>query len=388
VLFEMPAPDDGQERTVAVLLLDGTSCGKVLAAPQFQQPPAGGTRIRVLHGAAYVVDALARERTTHLFMVPGGLNDPFMEPMTSTEGVTAIVAAFEGGAAYMADGWGRATGRVGAAFGIGGPGVLNMTTALAGARSDRACVLAISGEVPVSWEGRGGFQDATGPELNDTAILAGVCDRSVRVESAAMLDHQLRTLLLHSLARHAPVHLSIPRDPQRTEIAGRWEPLPATAYRSAAMDDNALDRFLGLFDPASGEPPANVVALAGPGVRFADASEDLAAFAERWEVPVATTLGAKGVMPEDNPLALGSFGYGGSRWATGGDPRSVGGGPARTWVRPQPARHAAVEPRDAAQPRARPRRCRPDAHRAAVADGGGAGRRLRSRAPSTHGRRR
>ena len=152
-----------------------------------------------MDGAEYLVRALAAEGVDHLFMVPGGMNDAFMPPMTGTPGVRTVVAAFEGGAAFMADGWSRATGRVGVAFGIGGPGILNMATALASARSDRSTVLAVSGEVPVSWEGRGGFQDATGPGLDDMVVLRTICEMSVRVESASMLDHQLRALLLLSL---------------------------------------------------------------------------------------------------------------------------------------------------------------------------------------------
>ncbi len=269
-----------------------------------------------MNGAEYLVRALASEGVDHLFMVPGGMNDAFMVPMTGTPGVRTIVAAHEGGAAYMADGWARATGRVGTAFGIGGPGILNMATALASARSDRSTVLAISGEVPVSWEGRGGFQDATGPGLDDMVVMRGVCDVSVRLESAAMLDHQLRAVLLHGLARKAPVHLSIPKDLQEADQPGEWVPLHESAYLSPAVDGDALDRLVGLFAPAAGDAPANVVVIAGPGVRWSGVADHLVEFAERWDVPIATTLGAKGVMPEDHPLALGVFGYGGSRWAT------------------------------------------------------------------------
>lgn len=270
-----------------------------------------------MNGAEYLVRALLAEGVDHVFMVPGGMNDPFMTPMTSVEGLRTVVAAFEGGAAFMADGWARATGRVGVAFGIGGPGVLNMATALASARADRSTVLAISGEVPVSWEGRGGFQDATAPVLDDMVVLRGICDVSVRVESAAMIDHELRALLLHALARHAPVHLSVPRDLQVADVGSQpWAPLHPSAYHSPAVDGDALDRLLSLFAPAAGDVPRRVVVLAGPGIRWSEAADDLVAFAERWDVPVATTLGAKGVMPEDHPLALGTFGYGGTRWAT------------------------------------------------------------------------
>jgi acetolactate synthase-1/2/3 large subunit len=122
----------------------------------------------------------------------GGLNDSFMEPMTGTEGLRTIVAAFEGGAAYMADGYARASGGLGVCFGIGGPGVLNMTTALAAASADRSAVLAIRGEVARSWEGLGGFQDASGAAIDDLDALKPVTGLSVSVSSAAVVAHQLR----------------------------------------------------------------------------------------------------------------------------------------------------------------------------------------------------
>jgi acetolactate synthase I/II/III large subunit len=110
-----------------------------------------------VNGASYIVQSLREEGVDHLFMVPGGMNDPFMPAMTA-DGVRTLVAAHEGGAAYMADGYARASGRLGVAFGIGGPGVFNMATALASARVDRSAVLAISGKVPTNREGRGRFR--------------------------------------------------------------------------------------------------------------------------------------------------------------------------------------------------------------------------------------
>ena len=78
----------------------------------------------------------------HVFIDLGGLNDAFMPPLSETAGIRPIVAAFEGGAAYMADGYARASGGLGVCMGIGGPGVLNMVTPLTAAMSDRSAVLA------------------------------------------------------------------------------------------------------------------------------------------------------------------------------------------------------------------------------------------------------
>ena len=263
--------------------------------------------------AEFLVSALRDQGTTHLFMDPGGLNDTFMAPMTDTEGVRTVVAAFEGGAAYMADGYARASGRLGVCFGIGGPGVLNMTTALAAAGADRSPVLAISGEVPRSWEGMGGFQDASGAAIDDLDVLDPVTGLSVSLSSAAVVPHHLRHAVTHALARRRPAHLSVPVDVQRAAIDTDWTPVPDAVVAARFLDEAALDQVLELF--RGPDAAANTIILAGPGVSQAGADDRLVAFAERYDIPVATTLSGKGVIPEDHPLALGVFGYGGSRWA-------------------------------------------------------------------------
>src|SRR5262249_16997949 len=113
------------------------------------------TRRRMALGTDYILDALIREKIDHLFMVPGGLVDPFLPALSRFPNIKPIVAAQEGGAAYMADGYARASGRFGAALAIGGPGLGNMVTAMAAARTDSSRVLIMSGEVAVEMEGLG-----------------------------------------------------------------------------------------------------------------------------------------------------------------------------------------------------------------------------------------
>ncbi len=265
-------------------------------------------------GSEHVLAAVRAQGTDHCFMVPGGLDDPFMAPMTGTDGLRTVVAAFEGGAAYMADGYARASGRLGVCFGIGGPGVLNMATALAAARADRSSVLAVSGEVATSWEGLGGFQDASGAALDDLDAIRPLTGASLSVESPALLRHHLRQVMTTALVDHVPVHLSVPVDVQQAEVGDGWDPLPDHLVRPRHVDEEALAAALQALDGQS--PARNVVVLAGEGVRGRDGREQLRRCCERFALPVATTLGGKGVISEDHPLALGVFGYGGSRWAT------------------------------------------------------------------------
>lgn len=262
--------------------------------------------------ADYIVAAIRDQGVTHCFVDLGALNDAFMPALSGTNGLKTIVAAFEGGAAYMADGYARASGGLGVCFGIGGPGILNMTTALAAARADRTPVLAISGEVARSWEGMGGFQDASGAGIDDIDALKRITGLSLSVSSRAVVPHHLRHAITYAFARHSPVHLSVPVDVQKAEIASDWRPIPDSLRAPRFVDENALNAAVKLLNAAKNQ---RIIVLAGPGVLHANGTEMLRSFVERFEIPVATTLSGKGSIPENHPLALGVFGYGGSHWA-------------------------------------------------------------------------
>src|SRR5262245_66261883 len=146
-------------------------------------------------GTDYILNALAEEGLSHLFMVPGGLVDPFLPALARQSRLKPVVAAHEGGAAYMADGYARASGGFGAAIGIGGPGSCNMATAVAAAKTDGSPVMVITGEVPVDLEGRGAFQDASQATLDDTAVMAPLTRLSKTVADARNLNHWFRHAL-------------------------------------------------------------------------------------------------------------------------------------------------------------------------------------------------
>jgi acetolactate synthase I/II/III large subunit len=270
-----------------------------------------------MQATEFVVEALKTEGITHLFAVPGGLLDPFLPTLSSTSGVTPVIAAHEGGATYMADGYARASGRFGASFVIGGPGISNTVTAAAAARTDGSPIVIFSGQVPTDWEGRGGFQDSSPATLDDVAMLSPLTASSLEVENVHLFDHHLRSSLTRMLAGgQGPVHLSIPLDVQRDEVHAPWQPLDRSLYSPGFIDPGALERVWKLILPDNEDTrPSRILALVGAGVDKANAAAHLVAFAERHEIPVATTLRAKGVFPEDHRLSLGVFGYAGHRHA-------------------------------------------------------------------------
>lgn len=274
-------------------------------------------------GTDYILDALVAEGLAHLFMVPGGLVDPFLPALARQPKIKPVIAAHEGGAVYMADGYARASGRFGAALGIGGPGSCNMTTAVAAAKTDGSPILVMTGEVPVDLEDRGAFQDASQATLNDTAVMAPLTRLSTTVATAHNLNHWFRHALTTMWAQpRGPVHLSLTHDALAGECAADYVEVAGFFAQAESLSTQAAETALTLVaDRARGK--SRIAVLAGAGVEHDAAAARLKEIAERWSMPVATTLRAKGVFPEDHALSLGVFGYAGTRHATaailGGD---------------------------------------------------------------------
>src|SRR5580704_755776 len=185
-------------------------------------------------GSDFLLDALLQEGLTHLFLVPGGLIDPFLPALARHPRLRPIVAAHEGGAAYMADGYARARGRFGAALGIGGPGLCNMATAVAAAKTDASPVLVLSGEIPIDMEGLGEFQDASQATLDDTAVMKPLTRLSQTVAGPRSFSHALRRALTMMWAHPSgPVHLSLAHDALVGDVAADYAPV-APYFEAAA----------------------------------------------------------------------------------------------------------------------------------------------------------
>jgi acetolactate synthase-1/2/3 large subunit len=267
-------------------------------------------------GTDYILDALVAEGLAHLFMVPGGLVDPFLPALARQTKLQPVIAAHEGGAVYMADGYARASGRFGAALGIGGPGSCNMATAVAAAKTDGSPLLVMTGEVPVDLEDRGAFQDASQATLNDTAVMAPLTHLSQTVATANNLNHWFRHALTAMWSQpRGPVHLSLTHDALVGECVGAYVQVAGFFAQAQPLSTEAAETALRLLADANGAK-SRIAVLAGAGVEHDAAAARLKEIAERWSIPVATTLRAKGVFPEDHPLSLGVFGYAGTRHAT------------------------------------------------------------------------
>ena len=216
-------------------------------------------------------------------MVPGGLVDPFMPALTRQDKLTPVVAAHEGGAVFMADGYARASGSFGAAIGIGGPGACNMATAVATAKTDGSPLLVMTGEVPLDMEGRGVFQDASQATLDDTAVMAPLARLSKTVGSSKNLNHWFRHALTTMWSQpRGPVHLSLTHDALTGECAVDYVKIFGYFAGGEPLSVPAADAALAEL---ADREPARIAFLAGAGVEHDVAAARLRMLAERWSIP-------------------------------------------------------------------------------------------------------
>ena len=223
--------------------------------------------------------------------------------------IRPILTRHEQAAAYMACGYSMFTQELGVCFATVGPGAFNLVTGLAVAMGDSYPVLALTGYIETRWEGRGAVNDTSG--LNGTpdsqALFAATTKRSFKItdvaqtcdvlEEAVNIAFEGRPGPVHvavaqNLTHHA-VHVENYRDPQLR--ARPPQPEPAAVDQAAAALADALSSR------------RKVLLLAGFGAVHGGAQEEVERFAERFQVPVVTTLDGKGVIAENHPLCVGVF---------------------------------------------------------------------------------
>ncbi|MGH3756827.1 thiamine pyrophosphate-binding protein [Actinophytocola sp.] len=254
-----------------------------------------------------IIRALQENDTECIFAIPGGAVTPLLFA-ADDNGLRVVVTRHETGAAFVAMGYAQVGRRLGVCAVTAGPGATNAITGIAAAMHDSAPVVLLTGQVATSAYGRGAFQDSSpiGP-LDITGLYEHVTKRSVLLPDAGRAHDIAQHLIREALsARQGPVQLSVPTNLAVSRVPTATS--PARAIREARPSvDGAIMRTIARELTAARCPAI----LAGHGVYVADACEALRAVAERFEVPVATTPKGKGVFPEEHPLSLGVFGFGG-----------------------------------------------------------------------------
>ena len=253
-----------------------------------------------------MVETMVAWGVTHVFGMVGHSNLGFANALRSAElrgDLTFIGIRHEGAAAFAASAYGKLTGRLAACFAIAGPGSTNLLTGLYDAKVDRAPVLAISGQVPSKVRGRGAFQD-----LDLTAAFSDVAIYSQTVQRDSDHGELMSLACKHALVQRGVTHLVLPDEVQvlpAGDASTVGSPSGRLADTAFAPPEGAVERAVALL--AGAKRPVIIV---GHGARAGIG--DVVQLAERLRAPIATTFKAKGIVPDDHPLACGVLGRSGT----------------------------------------------------------------------------
>ncbi len=270
-----------------------------------RQAPALG---ETMNGAEILVTAMEREGVEVIFAYPGGASMPIHQALTRSRKIRTILPRHEQGGSFAAEGYARATGKPGVCMATSGPGATNLVTGIADAYMDSIPMVAVTGQVPQEMIGRGAFQETdvfgmTLPIVKHSYLVMDIHEIPRVVKEAF---HIART------GRQGPVVIDIPKNiqnqmaqpvfPNELTLRGFQEPPKA--------DPVALNEIVGLIKSAR-----RPMIYAGGGIISSDASSELLEFAERTQIPVATTLMGIGGFPEGHPLSLKWLGMHGTVYA-------------------------------------------------------------------------
>jgi acetolactate synthase I/II/III large subunit len=258
-------------------------------------------------GAHILWECLVREGVTDVFGYPGGAILPAYDALLDYP-IRHVLVRHEQGATHMADGYARASGRVGVAVATSGPGATNMVTGIATAMMDSSPLVCITGQVGSRLIGSDAFQ-----ETDITGVTLPITKHNYLVTSAEQIAPAVReAFLVARSGRPGPVLLDITKDAQQSRAEFDWDsaaPRRALGRPLPPLDREVLARAADLINTA--ERP---LILAGRGVMLSGAMACVRAFAEHADVPVAMTLLGIGGFPASHPLNLGMMGMHGEAW--------------------------------------------------------------------------
>jgi acetolactate synthase-1/2/3 large subunit len=264
-----------------------------------------------MSGANALIEALRGEKTQTVFGLPGGAIMPVydvfykMRDLPSELRIRHVLARHEQSAAHMADGYARASGRVGVCMSTSGPGATNLVTGIATAFMDSSPLVAITGQVARPFIGKDAFQ-----ETDIVGVVTSVTKYAFQARNASEIPQIVKSAFrIASTRRPGPVVIDIPRDVQQemgvVDFTDR--PVPKRHGSLPDPDPGVVARMADAL--AKAKTP---LIIAGGGVRIAEASQELVALGELLMCPVATSLMGKGCIPEDHPLSIGVMGMHGS----------------------------------------------------------------------------
>jgi acetolactate synthase-1/2/3 large subunit len=264
--------------------------------------------MKKLTGAEIVWECLLREGVDVVFGYPGGAILPTYDAMTKYPKIHHVLVRHEQGATHMADGYARASGKVGVAIATSGPGATNMVTGIATAMMDSSPIVCITGQVGSKAIGTDAFQ-----ETDVTGVTLPITKHNYLVTKPGDIARAIReAFYIAKSGRPGPVLVDITKDAQQMTADFDWDAAepklpgyrpnhraPATEFARAAELINSAKRPL---------------ILAGQGILKSGATQDVLKLAREANIPISTTLLGIGAIPASDPMNLGMMGMHGEAW--------------------------------------------------------------------------
>ena len=272
---------------------------------------AAEEQVDLLSGSDILVEALAREQVEVVFGYPGGASMEIHQALTrcgADRSIRVILPRHEQGAIFMAEGYAKASGKVGVALATSGPGATNLVTGIADAKMDSVPIVAITGQVPQAMIGKDAFQ-----ETDIVGITRPISKHNYLVQQVEDLPYVIKEAFhIASTGRPGPVLVDIPKDVQQAQWIPEWPTrVDHRSYRAHFLPrERELDQIAAAIKD-SRKP----VIYAGNGIIASDSSKELLRFAEKTGIPVVMTVLGLGGFPADHPLCFDMLGMHGAVYA-------------------------------------------------------------------------
>ncbi|MHB8575850.1 MAG: biosynthetic-type acetolactate synthase large subunit [Dehalococcoidia bacterium] len=261
-----------------------------------------------MNGAQILLECLVREGVEVIYGYPGGVVLPLYDRFPEFPRLKHVLVRHEQGGAHAADGYARASGKVGVCLATSGPGATNLVTGICTAMMDSVPMVVLTGNVARNLLGRDGFQEA-----DITGITLPITKHSYLVMKASDIAYSVREAFhIASTGRQGPVLIDIPKDVFIEEAEFIWpESVTLRGYKpTVAGHPGQIKRAARVINEAQ-----RPIILAGQGVINSGGAEELKALAERAGIPVVTTFLGIGGFPQDHVLSYGWMGMHGAFYA-------------------------------------------------------------------------
>ena len=268
----------------------------------------GAEQPALMRGADIVVKCLEREGVEAVFAYPGGASMELHQSLTRSKTIRTILPRHEQGGAFAAGGYARASGKTGVAIATSGPGATNLVTGVADAYMDSVPIVLITGQVPRHMIGKGAFQ-----ETDVFGVSVPIVKHSYLIMNVEDIPRVFKeAFYIANTGRPGPVWIDIPKDVQQSNCKPVFpDKVNLRGYNpDKRISDIAVNEIAGLIEKS--ERP---VIYCGGGIISANASQELVEFAQKTNIPVATTIMGIGAIPAEHPLSLRWLGMHGTVYA-------------------------------------------------------------------------